>query len=446
MVPVVLVKHRKDEVFLVRFLSDNNELYVDLGQIRFRFKDGLSEAAAQALTGDGNRGAKRGRKKKGEASETGKAECAEKVGSEKGGICDKSGGEVEKKKKRKSKGKMWNELMEEDEKRGGPQMSREERKALAVWQRILNMESQVSHDNGPEEEERDEKRKGDEKRGRDNEGRQEKESSPVGSAARAGTGAGAKDRELAEQDKSGGGGKRKCKWEDAVPACVAKSELSREERKMQQQLEIFKKMEMLHANAKAGDGGNGKRESVWGASSRGAGGKVAEHGKGGKKDDGTGAAAVGAGGGAACREPPGCAVGPDVKSELTREERKMQQQLELFKKMEAATQKDEARGGERGGKVSASEKTASHRAGAAKERRTADVDQEEVPGASSDEEEGKQGRMRTGKGAKSRWEDAVRERERELHVPPLCMAAAYMLLRIVPHSDRRCRRWKARAH
>ena len=69
MVPVVLVKHRKDEVFLVRFLSDNNELSVDLGQIRFRFTDGLSEAAAQALTGDGNGGVKRGRKKKEEASE-----------------------------------------------------------------------------------------------------------------------------------------------------------------------------------------------------------------------------------------------------------------------------------------------------------------------------------------------------------------------------------------
>ena len=88
----------------------------------------------------------------------------------------------------------------------------------------------------------------------------------------------------------------------------------------------------------------------------------------------------------------GCAVGPEAKSELSREERKMQQQLELFKKMEAATQKDEAGGGGRGGKANASEKTAGQRVGAAKERKTADVDREEVSGASSDEEEGKQGR------------------------------------------------------
>ena len=104
----------------------------------------------------------------------------------------------------------------------------------------------------------------------------------------------------------------------------------------------------------------------------------------------------------------GCAVGPEAKSELSREERKMQQQLELFKKMEAATQKDEAGGGGRGGKANASEKTAGQRVGAAKERKTADVDREEVSGASSDEEEGKQGRMRMGKGSKSRREDARR--------------------------------------
>ena len=106
--------------------------------------------------------------------------------------------------------------------------------------------------------------------------------------------------------------------------------------------------------------------------------------------------------------PVGCAVGPEAKSELSREERKMQQQLELFKKMEAATQKDEAGGGGRGGKANASEKTAGQRVGAAKERKTADVDREEVSGASSDEEEGKQGRMRMGKGSKSRREDARR--------------------------------------
>jgi len=470
MVPVVLVKHRKDEVFLVRFLSDNNELSVDLGQIRFRFTDGLSEAAAQALTGDGNGGVKRGRKKKEEASEIVHADSAEKVGSGKGGMCDKGGGEVEKKRKRKSKGKMWDELMEEDDKKGGPQMSREERKALAVWQRIINMESQVPHGNGPEEEGRDEKRKGDEERGRDNEGRQVKESSPVGGAVRAGAGARSKDREPAEQDNSGGGGKRKCKWEDAVPAYTAKTELSREDRKMQQQLEIFKKMEMLHANANTRGVGNGKRECVGGASSRVAGAKVVEQGKDGKKDDGTAAAAVAraGAGGAACREALGCAVGPEVKSELTREERKMQQQLELFKKMEAAAQKDEAAGGAGGGKANASEKAAGQRVGAAKERKTVDADrEEEVSGASSDEEEEKRGRMRMGKGAKSRWEDAVRQwqkpgqkgrsgrggrerqreracththergggrkrgRQRELHAPSLYIPAAHVLLGVV---------------
>ena len=173
MVPVVLVKHRKDEVFLVRFLSDNNEMNVDLGATRFRFKEVCSGVEAQSLTGDGNGVAKRGRKKKEDALETGKAkaDCAEKKadsaekkgragktvrqeaneeeheeeGVGKGERCDKGGGEVEKKKKkRKSKGKMWDELMEEDDKKNVPQMSREERKALAVWQRIVDMEKQAS--------------------------------------------------------------------------------------------------------------------------------------------------------------------------------------------------------------------------------------------------------------------------------------------------------------
>ena len=165
MVPVMLVKHRKDEVFLVHFPSDNNEMNVDLGAIRFRFKEGSSGVGAQSLTGDGKGVAKKGRKKKEDALATGKAkaDCEKKgragktvrqeaneeeheeEGVGKGERCDKGGGEVEKKKKkRKSKGKMWDELMEEDDKKSVPQMSREERKALAVWQRIVDMEKQAS--------------------------------------------------------------------------------------------------------------------------------------------------------------------------------------------------------------------------------------------------------------------------------------------------------------
>jgi hypothetical protein len=64
MVPVLLLQHRKAQEFLVRFLSDNNEMNVDLGATRFRFKEVCSGVEAQSLTGDGNGVAKRGRKKK----------------------------------------------------------------------------------------------------------------------------------------------------------------------------------------------------------------------------------------------------------------------------------------------------------------------------------------------------------------------------------------------
>ena len=156
----------------------------------------------------------------------------------------------------------------------------------------MNILWQVVHtsDNGVEEEGLATKRKDEDRPKKDNQCRQETENNLFGGAVRAGMAV----KELApvEQEKSGreegeGGGKRK--WEDAVPACSAKTEMSREERKMQQQLEIFKKMEMLQANARGGGGGSGKRESEGGATSRGAGERVVDRSMDARRDDSTGA-------------------------------------------------------------------------------------------------------------------------------------------------------------
>ncbi len=307
----------------------------------------------------------------------------------------------------------------------------------------MNILWQVVHtsDNGVEEEGLATKRKDEDRPKKDNQCRQETENNLFGGAVRAGMAV----KELApvEQEKSGreegeGGGKRK--WEDAVPACSAKTEMSREERKMQQQLEIFKKMEMLQANARGGGGGSGKRESEGGATSRGAGERVVDRSMDARRDDSTGADVARAmerekerererkrerererERAGACREALGCAVGPEVKSELTREERKMRQQLELFKKMEDAAKLKEgsAGGGAGGGKTCASAQTAGQSVGAGKgggggARKAVDADRgEEASGESSDDESGKHGQMRSRKAPKSRWEDAVRQRQRE---------------------------------
>jgi hypothetical protein len=54
MVPVLLLKHRKAQSFLLRFLSDNNEMdNVDLGELNYRF-----EPAGQLLIGRGGMQAK----------------------------------------------------------------------------------------------------------------------------------------------------------------------------------------------------------------------------------------------------------------------------------------------------------------------------------------------------------------------------------------------------
>ena len=104
-------------------------------------------------------------------------------------------------------------------------------------------------------------------------------------------------------------------WEDAV-APEVKSDLSREERQLQQQLEMFKKI--------ATDGGRGgaKARECKGAG-QGAGRQELNesHGSGrGEKED------------------------HKERNELTREERKMRQQLELFEKMEAQQQKEKKEG------------------------------------------------------------------------------------------------------
>jgi hypothetical protein len=292
--------------------------------------------------------------------------------------------------------------------------------------------------NGVEEEGPAAKRKDEDRPRKDNQGRQETETNLVGGAVRAGMEV--KDRAPVEQERSGrqegGGGGGKRKWEDAVPACSAKTEMSREERKMQQQLEIFKKMEMLQANVKGGGGGSRKREGDGGAANRGAGGRVVERGKDSRRDDITGADVARASerekerererGGereraGACREALGCAVGPEVKSELTREERKMRQQLELFKKMEETTKLKEGSAGvgAGGGKTSASAQTACQSMGAGKGvgggwRKAADADRgQDASRESSDDESGKHGQMRSHKAAKSRWADAVGQRQRE---------------------------------
>jgi hypothetical protein len=205
---------------------------------------------------------------------------------------------------------------------------------------------------------------------------------------------------------------------------------------MQQQLEIFKKMEMLQANVKGGGGGSRKRESDGGAANRAAGGRVVERGKDARRDDSTGADVARArerekererargrerARAGVCREELGCAVGPEVKSELTREERKMRQQLELFKKMEdtAKLKEGSAGGGAGGGKTSASAQTACQSMVAGKGvgggwRKAAEADRgQEASGESSDDESGKHGQMRSRKAAKSRWADAVGQRQRE---------------------------------
>ena len=139
MVPVLIVKHRREQVFLVRFLSDNKEMDdVDLSRIRFRLKEESHGPGQEFTTGSANT-AKNARKKRDNAS----------AGAGKSGTCEKregserSEGEPEKKKKRVSKGKMWDELVEQDDKKDKPHVSREERKALAVWQRFLTSESPV---------------------------------------------------------------------------------------------------------------------------------------------------------------------------------------------------------------------------------------------------------------------------------------------------------------
>ena len=138
MVPVLLLKYRKDEVFLVRFLSDNNEIdNVDLGCIRFRFPNDEPCNAGESAGREGV--AKKGRRKKEDLFTEGNKRGGEEA---KDGI-DLGGGGPEKKKKKKGKGRMWDELMEEADKKTGPQLSREERKALAVWQRFVEMETQV---------------------------------------------------------------------------------------------------------------------------------------------------------------------------------------------------------------------------------------------------------------------------------------------------------------
>jgi len=54
MVPVLLLKHRKAQSFLLRFLSDNNEMdNVDLGELNYRFGKG-----GQSLIGKGGMQAK----------------------------------------------------------------------------------------------------------------------------------------------------------------------------------------------------------------------------------------------------------------------------------------------------------------------------------------------------------------------------------------------------
>ena len=112
MVAVILVKHRKLELFLVRFLCDQKELEVDLARVRCTLK----------------LGPKRGRKKKEETSaESEKGEKDEKV--------------VDSRKRKKSTSKHvgggeGDNKMEEDTRKEERPLNRDERKALAVWQRF----------------------------------------------------------------------------------------------------------------------------------------------------------------------------------------------------------------------------------------------------------------------------------------------------------------------
>ena len=122
-------------------------------------------------------------------------------------------------------------------------------------------------------------------------------------------------------------------WEDAG-APEVKSDLSREERKLQQQLEMFKKI------ATNGGRGGAKAKECKGAG-QGAGrqGLNESHGTGREEKE-----------------------VPQESNELTREERKMRQQLELFEKMEA--QQKEKKEGERNRASKNKDSVASHLASA----------------------------------------------------------------------------------
>ena len=123
------------------------------------------------------------------------------------------------------------------------------------------------------------------------------------------------------------------RWEDAV-APEVKSDLSREERKLQQQLEMFKKI------ATNGGRGGAKAKECKGAG-QGAGrqGLNESHGTGREEKE-----------------------VPQESNELTREERKMRQQPELFEKMEA--QQKEKKEGERNRASKNKDSVASHLASA----------------------------------------------------------------------------------
>jgi hypothetical protein len=329
MLPVVLLKHRKDEVFLVQFMGDKNTMEVDLGRIRYRLRDKERHSGARGQ-GEGARASKKKR------------------------VPDK-------RKKQKSKWKVWEEEMldKRDESGSVGPLSREERKAIAVWQQFQALEKRVAgtgngerkvaemaervckHD-GVDHGDTSECSRQENTNCRENTAGVHEDSEEGRRGERRHEWSGRSDLTPDDTDKvggmhrggEGGGSGTERKSEDALPACEAKSELSREEKKLLQQIQLFKRMEMIQGAGRANGEGNTKKRS-----------KAKEENSKHQSSDHEAESQATTGLRVKSKSKWEDAVPQqETKTELSREERKLMQQMKLFHKMkvEAKTVRHES--------------------------------------------------------------------------------------------------------